>query len=69
MTITIKTLMIYIVALSMTLAQSTDTADVAQSSMGSERARLTNQRIQVEAEMRARVDFGHNFLCLRGAYS
>jgi len=48
--------MIYIAALSLAFAQSSDTADVAENSMGSERARLANQRIQVEAEMQAREE-------------
>lgn len=56
MNIILRTLLIYIAALSMAFAQSSDTADVAESSMGSERERLANQRIQVEAEMRAREE-------------
>ena len=47
-----KTLIIYIAALSMALAQSAATGDAA----GAERARLANQRIQADMEMRAREE-------------
>ena len=52
MKLILKTLMIYVAGLSMALAQTTG----AEDSAGSERARLGNQRIQVEAEMRAREE-------------
>lgn len=51
-----KTLMIYVAAISLALAQSADTDDVTASSMGSERAKLANERIQAEVEMRAREE-------------
>lgn len=51
-----KTLLIYVAALPMALAQSVDTVDDSASSMGSERAKLANQRIQAEVEMREREE-------------
>ena len=52
----IRTLMIYVAGLSIALAQTTDIADGAESATVSERERLGNQRIQIEAEMRAREE-------------
>lgn len=50
------TLLIGAVAISAAQAQTTDTADVTDSATGSERARLANQRIQADMEMRAREE-------------
>ncbi len=52
----LRTLMIYVAGLSMALAQTTGIADQAESATVSERERLGNQRIQIEAEMRAREE-------------
>ena len=52
----LRTLMIYVAGLSIALAQTTGIADQAESATVSERERLGNQRIQVEAEMRAREE-------------
>lgn len=62
----LKTLIIYVAALSMAPAQTTDIADGAErfqtnndqepQSLESERERLGNQRIQIEAETRAREE-------------
>jgi hypothetical protein len=52
MKIILRTLMIYVAGLSMALAQTTGVED----STVSERERLGNQRIQIEAEMRAREE-------------
>jgi xanthine dehydrogenase iron-sulfur cluster and FAD-binding subunit A len=49
-------LIIYAAALPVALAQSADSPDANDSAMGSERARLANQRIQAEVEMRAREE-------------
>ncbi len=51
-----KSLLICAAALSMALAQSTDSAGVTDSDTGSERARLANQRIQADLELRAREE-------------
>ncbi len=53
MRIVARTLLVYAAAFPMALAQSTDTAE---SATGSERARLANQRIQADLEMRAREE-------------
>ena len=50
------TLMIYVAGLSIALAQTTGITDQAENATVSERERLGNQRIQVEAEMRAREE-------------
>ena len=52
----LRTLMIYVAGLSIALAQTTGIADQAESATISERERLGNQRIQIEAEMRAREE-------------
>ena len=52
----LRTLMIYVAGLSMALAQTTGIADQADNATVSERERLGNQRIQIEAEMRAREE-------------
>ena len=52
----LRTLMIYVAGLSIALAQTTDIADQAENATVSERERLGNQRIQIEAEMRAREE-------------
>jgi len=52
----IITLLVYVAALSMALAQTTDSSDAAESATVSERARLGNQRIQIEADRRAREE-------------
>ena len=52
----LRTLMIYVAGLSIVLAQTTGIADQAENATVSERERLGNQRIQVEAEMRAREE-------------
>ena len=51
-----RTLMIYVAGLSIALAQTTGIADQAENATVSERERLGNQRIQIEAEMRAREE-------------
>ena len=56
MKLVLKTLMIYVAGLSMSLAQTTGIADQAENATVSERERLGNQRIQIEAEMRAREE-------------
>jgi len=56
MKIMLKILLIYVVALSMTLAQTTNSSDAAENATMSERARLGNQRIQIEADRRAREE-------------
>ena len=50
------TMLIYVAGLSMALAQTTGISDQAENATVSERERLGNQRIQVEAEMRAREE-------------
>lgn len=62
----LKTLIIFMVAHSIALAQTSDLADATERSrtdeeqtartLESERARLANQRIQTEAELRAREE-------------
>jgi hypothetical protein len=52
----LRTLMIYVAGLSMALAQTTGITDGTENATVSERERLGNQRIQVEAEMRAREE-------------
>ena len=52
----LRTLMIYVAGLSIALAQTTGIADQAENAAASERERLGNQRIQIEAEMRAREE-------------
>ncbi len=52
----LRTLMIYVAGLSMALAQTTVIADQAENATVSERERLGNQRIQIEAEVRAREE-------------
>ena len=52
----LRTLMIYVAGLSIALAQTTGIADQAENATVSERERLGNQRIQIEAEMRAREE-------------
>ena len=52
----LRTLMIYGAGLSIALAQTTGIADQAENATVSERERLGNQRIQIEAEMRAREE-------------
>lgn len=62
----LKTLVIYMAALSVALAQTNDIADETEQSQAydeqkarsveSERGRLANQRIQAETEIRARED-------------
>ena len=52
----LRTIMIYVAALSIALAQTTDIADGVENATVSERERLGNQRIQIEAEMRAREE-------------
>ena len=66
MKVVLITLMVFVATVSMALAQTTDTGDAAERaqaseqqspwSSASERARLGNQRIQAEAEMRAREE-------------
>ena len=56
MKLILSALMIYLVGLSMSLAQTAGIADQAESATVSERQRLGNQRIQIEAEMRAREE-------------
>lgn len=51
-----RTLLIYTAGLSMSLAQTTDIGDSPVDATISERERLGNQRIQIEAEMRAREE-------------
>ena len=52
----LRTLMIYVAGLSIALAQTTGIADQTENATVSERERLGNQRIQIEAEMRAREE-------------
>ncbi|MGB5512495.1 MAG: SHOCT domain-containing protein [Woeseiaceae bacterium] len=52
----LRTLLIYVAGLSIALAQTTGIADQAENATVSERERLGNQRIQIEAEMRAREE-------------
>ena len=52
----LRTLLIYVAGLSMALAQTTVIADQTENTTVSERERLGNQRIQIEAEVRAREE-------------
>ena len=52
----LRTLMICVAGLSIALAQTTGIPDQAENATVSERERLGNQRIQIEAEMRAREE-------------
>ena len=51
-----KTLIIYLVAIPLALAQTSDSGAGTESYPGSERARLGNERIQAEIELRAREE-------------
>jgi len=56
MKLILKTLIIYLVAIPLALAQTSDSGAGTESYPGSERARLGNERIQAEIELRAREE-------------